>query len=290
MEWSSLLLLGGIGFAAGTLGAMLGLGGGIFIVPLLTLLLQLPLHIAIGTSIVAIVVISSAATSSYIKSGMTHIRLGMLLELPTTIGAICGAIVATSLNPQPLSALFGLLLTYTGCSMLRQGRRGDELTSNATLPQTRGHYDNPGTLSLSTSYYDQNLGQTIPYQVTHIPQGLGASFFAGNIAGLLGVGGGIIKVPAMNLIMGVPIKVAMATSNFMIGITAVAGAFIYYYRGFVYPHLAAPIILGAFLGAQLGSRIAPRISGRQLNFVFAIALLITSVLMWLKAANIAFAY
>lgn len=257
---------------------MLGLGGGIFIVPILTLAYHLPIHTAIGTSIVTVAATSCAAASQYTKTGLSNIKLAMLLEISTTIGAVIGGLIAVYLKSQILTAVFGCILIYTSVNMLYRKERIE--------------YPKAGVKTVETvdksvySFYDPTLQSRVTYKIRKIPAGAAASGMAGIISGLLGVGGGIIKVPVMNLWMGVPIKVAIGTSNLMIGITAASSAFIYFGRGYIYPAIVAPVVIGVILGAQVGSRLAGKAKGQILRKAFGVVMLIVSVLMFLKSANI----
>lgn len=278
----NLWLTGGIGFAAGLLGSMLGIGGGFFMVPLLTLALRLPIHIAIASSLVAIVVTSSTAAITYTKAGLTNIKLGMLLETVTVPGAIIGALVAVILAPTILSITFGVVLIYAAYSMIASRPRvADAILLKGNVAETDDAY-----IDILSRHEDcqckRNISQITGCTINHVPQGLAASFMAGIFSGLLGIGGGTIKVPAMTLIMKLPIKIAIATSSFMVGITATAGALIYFYHGYIYPIIVAPLIIGAFLGAKLGSELTQRATGTLLRYTFAAVISIIAVLMLLQ--------
>ena len=252
-----LLMLGG-GAAAGMFGSLLGLGGGVLIVPLLTLGFGLPLREAVGVSLVSVIMTSSAAAGVYLERHVANLRLGMSLELFTALGALVGGSVAFLLDERLLALLFAGLSAYIAFTMVR--RRPD------AGPQPTG-----------------GEGEPDGYVVHAMGKGVVGATFAGVISALLGIGGGIIKVPLMNLTMGVPLRVATATSNLMIGITASASAVIYLLRGEIDPYVAGPTAIGVFLGATLGSRLAPRIDLRLLRALFVIVLIYTSVQMLLKA-------
>lgn len=279
--------LGGVGLAGGLLGSMLGLGGGFFFVPLLTLALNLPIHIAIGSSLVAVIANSITASSTHIKARLPNLRLGMFLLTATTIGAIVGAFIATFLASPILTAIFGIALVGISYSMLRRRQLAQE---RASLGQTSaGSADSSSTglgSSLATSYYDRNLNQVVTYNVNHVPHGWGINLLVGIASSLLGVGGGIFNIPVMNLVMSMPIRAAMATNSFMVGITALAGACIYYYHGYIYPLYVAPIVVGAFIGAVIGAQLVQRARSIMLRRIFAIVLFILAILMLLRAANI----
>ena len=250
------MLLGGL--IAGLFGSLLGLGGGVLIIPLLTLVFGVPMKEAIGTSLICVIATSSGAASLYVKKHLADIRLAMTLELATTIGAIVGGLVAGIIKPEVLAILFSLLLFYIALSMIR--KRTEESGGNSSAQGD--------------------------YQITNLPFGMGASFFAGNVSGLLGVGGGVIKVPVMYLRMGVPLRIATATSNFMIGVTATAGAFVYYARGEVDFIVSGVTMIGVFLGALVGSRILHLIKLEYLKKAFIIVLLYLSVEMLFKGLHL----
>ena len=248
------------GLFAGLFGSVLGLGGGVLIIPMLTLVFGVPMREAIAASLVCVIATSSGAASLYVKRRLCDIRLGMTLELATTLGAIAGGVIAGLLNAQTLSILFSALLLYTAWTMLRK----------------RDRIDNPA---------DSGDGDT-SYRTNRLPLGMGASFLAGNVSGLLGVGGGVVKVPVMYMIMGVPLKTALATSNFMIGVTASAGAFVYFSRGEVHPLVAGSTMLGVFLGASLGSRLLPKIRAEYLKKAFVLVLVYLSLEMLFKGLGL----
>jgi len=264
-----------IALAAGLFGSLLGLGGGLFVVPLLTGLLGVPTKYAIGASIVAVIATSSTGGSAYLRQRTANVRLGMTLELATVCGAILGALTGTAVSPRLLNLVFGLVLLYTGFTMAR-GRRGGE---TAPAPAPSGDPD-----ALDFSYYDTQRRADVAYRVHGLPKGLGVGLVAGYVSGLLGVGGGLFKVPAMTLLMGVPLKVATATSTFMIGVTATAGAYIQYTHGFVDPLLTAPVVAGVIGGALLGPRVARRLPAGSLRRIFVVVVLLFALDMLGKAA------
>lgn len=282
----NLWALGGIGLVAGLLGSTLGVGGGILIVPMLTLALHLPIHIAIGSSLVAIVATSCTAASIYTKNRLTNVKLGLLLETATAPGAIVGGLVVALLASSLLSALFGVILIYVAYTMLV--RQSPIAEGNTVEGNSAKSDDAPANSSqwLSNSYYDRSLSKLVTYKVSHIPQGLGAGFFSGALSSLLGIGGGVVQVPILNMVMGLPMKPTIATSTFMIAITATVGALIHYYHGHVYPIIVAPLIVGVFLGARLGAELAQRVRGTLLRRIFGVFLFVTALLMFLRAANI----
>lgn len=256
--------------AAGVFGSMLGVGGGMIVIPVVTLFLGVPMKIAIGASIVSVIATSSAAQIVYVRRGLTNTRLGMVLELATSLGAILGGLTAVLVEARVLQGLFGALLLWTAWGMYR-GRHTD------------GSHEPTGLLP--QRYQDESTGQAVEYGVRRLPLGMGLSFIAGNVSGLLGVGGGSVKVPVMNLLMNIPLKAAIATSNFAIGVTAATGAVIYYGKGFMDPRVAAPTALGILLGAQFGARVGSRLRSRVLRVVFTLLLLAFSVQMIVGAAT-----
>jgi uncharacterized membrane protein YfcA len=265
-----LWLIGG-GVAAGFFGSLLGLGGGVLLVPLLTLVFNLPLLTAVGVSLVCVIVTSGASAGVFLERHVANLRLGMTLELFTAIGALVGGLVAFLLPERALQILFAGLLVYTSVTMARRGRVVVPLEE--ALPTDEPDDDR---------FFDASLsGPT--YRVRRIPAGAVGSVGAGVVSALLGIGGGLVKVPVMHVVMGVPLRVATATSNLMMGITACAGAFIYLSRGLIDPFVASPTALGVFVGASLGSRVVHRIDLRILRGLFIAILLYTALQMLLRA-------
>ncbi len=263
------------GVAAGTFGSLLGLGGGILIVPLLTLGFGLPLREAVGVSLVSVIMTSGASAGVYLERHVANLRLGMTLELFTAFGALIGGLVAFLIDETVLAGLFAILLVYTAVSMAR-GTRSREVAPD--LVEEVPAQDRPPT-------FIDTLGGPA-YRVRRLPLATLGSVFAGVTSALLGVGGGLVKVPVMHLIMGVPLRVSTATSNLMIGVTASAGAIIYLVRGGIDPYVAGPTAVGVFVGASLGSRMAHRVDTRILRVLFVVVLLYTAFLMARKALGI----
>ena len=250
-------------------GSLLGLGGGILIVPLLTLGFGLPLREAVGVSLVAVIVTSTAAASVYLERHVANLRLGMTLELFTAIGALVGGLVAFPLSDQVLAGLFTVLLVYTAFTM---ARRREPEPPRRSRPRWRSLAEDslaedrpPDVPTAPHGTARPQPPETPPYAIRNLGPGIVGSLFAGLVSALLGVGGGLVKVPLMNLVMGVPLRVATATSNLMIGITASASAIIYLLRGGIDPYVAGPTAVGVFLGASLGSRTAHRVDVRVLR-------------------------
>ena len=263
-------------FAAGLLGSLLGLGGGIIVVPVLTLLLGIDIHYAIGASIICVIATSSGSAASYVEKHMTNLRVAMLLEVATAIGAVSGAFLAGALPPRWLHVLFGLILGYTAWAMSRKRKVALE------PPPPDPWADR---LQLHGQFFDQLAGREVFYRVARVKVGLAVSYFAGIISGLLGVGGGVLKVPVMNLSMGIPLKVSTATSNFMIGVTAAASAAVYFMRGDILPFVAAPVAAGVLLGARTGSRMMGRMNTAVIRMIFVVVLVWTAVQMLLKGVR-----
>ena len=268
----ALAMIGG-GAVAGAFGSLLGLGGGILLVPLLTLGFGVPLREAVGVSLVAVVMTSSAAASVYLERRVANLRLGMTLELFTAIGALVGGTVAFLLDEQVLAGLFTLMLVYTALTMAR-GRASDaapaatEVVVQEEDPSFTAGLGGPG------------------YAVHRLPLGAVLSVFAGVVSALLGIGGGLVKVPAMHVAMGVPLRVATATSNLMIGVTASAGAIVYLMRDGIDPYVAGPTAVGVFIGASIASRLAHRVDVRVLRLLFVVVLLFTAFQMARRALSL----
>jgi uncharacterized membrane protein YfcA len=261
------LLLALSGLVAGAFGALLGLGGGILIVPLLTLGFGVPLSAAVGTSLVCVIATSTGAAAVNVRAGRADVRLGILLGAGTVVGALTGGLVAGLLPERAVAGLFAALLAYTALTMLRRlrGGAGEMLEAGPVDPAAPDGPPAP------------------PYRTRRLPAALGGSFLAGNVSGLLGVGGGIVTVPIVHLVMGAPMQVAVATSNFMIGLTAAAGAYAYLFRGDIDPRQAAPMVVGVALGAGLGARLGSRIQVTWLMAVFVLVVAYVAVQMALRA-------
>ena len=267
-----------VSIVAGFVGALFGLGGGVLIIPFLTLVEGVPVPLAVGASIVSVVATSSASAATYVQDHLTNLRLGMFLEIGTVAGAITGAFVSVFLPASALFILFGIILLYATMVMIRA--RGVDFPANVRPDKTSR------ILALGSQYEDQSLNRVVKYEVTRTPLTVFIGYFAGIVSGLLGVGGGIINVPTMNLVSKVPVKVASATSNFMIGVTAAASASVYLLRGDVNPLLAAPLIIGVAGGALLGTRVLKVTPPTRVKVAFGILLAAISLLMILKGFNL----
>lgn len=248
-------------FLAGFLGALTGLGGGVVIVPLLTIIFGLDIRYAIGASLVSVIATSSGAAAAYVREGFSNIRIGMFLEIATTFGAIAGALIAAKVSTGAIAIIFGLVLLY---SAFLSGRAQPEHAPD-TRPDALGK-----RLRLNSSY--PTAAGLQPYTVHNVPGGFGMMFGAGILSGLLGIGSGAVKVLAMDQTMRIPFKVSTTTSNFMIGVTAAASAGVYLSRGYIDPGLAMPVMLGVLAGSMTGAKVLVRAKTRVLRFVFAIVI------------------
>ena len=247
-------------YVAGLLGSLTGLGGGVVIIPLLTLLLGVDIHYAIGASLVSVIATSSGSAAAYVKEGITNIRLGMFLEIATTLGALAGAMLAIYIPTHYIAILFGVILIFSAIMSLR--KKAEKIVIEPSYLAEK--------LKLKGSYPDGN-GQMVQYGVTNVGGGFFMMLFAGVISGLLGIGSGALKVIAMDTIMKIPFKVSTTTSNFMIGVTAAASAVVYLQRGYIDPGISMPVVIGVLLGALTGSKILVHTkSSGWLRWVFAI--------------------
>jgi len=267
-----------VSIVAGFVGALFGLGGGVLIIPFLTLVEGVPVPLAVGASIVSVVATSSASAATYVQDHLTNLRLGMFLEIGTVAGAITGAFVSVFLPASALFILFGIILLYATMVMIRA--RGIDFPANVRPDKTSR------ILALGSQYEDHSLNRVVKYEVTRTPLTVFIGFFAGIVSGLLGVGGGIINVPTMNLVSKIPVKVASATSNFIIGVTAAASASVYLLRGDVHPLLAAPLIIGVAGGALLGTKVLKVTPPTRVKVAFGILLAAISLLMILKGFSL----
>jgi hypothetical protein len=249
-----------ISVAAGLIGALAGVGGGILVIPALTIVFGVDIHLAVGASIVSVIATSSGAAAAYVRDRMTDMRIGMFLELATTSGAVMGALLAAIVAPALLYLLLGAVLLLS--AGLQVGRLGEEIPPDVPSSPIAAR------LKLSSSYPDRRLGREVSYTARRVPLGFSLMWIAGVVSGLLGIGSGVLKVLAMDAAMRLPMKVSSATSNFMIGVTAAASAGIYLGRGDVDPRIAAPVALGVLTGALVGTRLMSRISNRSVRLVF----------------------
>lgn len=282
-----------IGLGAGFLGSIVGIGGGIILVPILSLLMKIPIQNAIGTSLVAVMATSISASRLFFKKGLTNLRTGLVLEIFTTAGAITGSILISYIKSNILFGLFGLLTLVSAYFSYRKNlslqKNNKFKTENDTLLLQQNEQNHNGNDLHKVNeedrdvYYDSASKQTIYYKVKNYPAGFSTSFVAGIMSGLLGIGGGFIKVPTMNLLMNVPMKVAAATSNFMIGITAVASSIIYLTKGFIIPDITAAVVIGVLIGGTAGSFTACRIKNKYIVIILIIIFIVFGINMILKA-------
>jgi uncharacterized membrane protein YfcA len=255
-------------FLAGLVGSLTGLGGGVIIIPLLTLGLGVDIHYAIGASIVSVIATSSGSAAAYVKEGITNIRIGMFLEIATTISAIFGAVITVFINPGYIAVIFGLILMFSAVMMLQ--KKVDHANTD-----TSGKLAN--FFKLNGSY--PTADGVKYYGVHRVVGGFIMMFFAGIISGLLGIGSGALKVLAMDNIMRLPFKVSTTTSNFMMGVTAAASAVVYLHRGQIDPGIAMPVCLGVLSGATIGSKILVRTKTDKLKLIFAIVVIFLALQM-----------
>ena len=259
------------GIVSGGLGALLGLGGGIFLVPFLNLGMRFPFQAAAAISLTTVIATSSSVSAGRAGKQLINIRLGMLLEVATAAGSLLGAVTAMFLAPSTVQRLFGIATIAVAVVMLTRLQRRNVLDASTE----------PGLLG--GRFYDDESGRDVAYRVKRVPFALAASFVAGNLSSLLGIGGGFIKVPVLNAWCGVPMRAAAATSAFMIGVTATSGAVIYYGQGQLVPALAAVAVLGVQIGSRGGMRFGQKASVRWLKILMAAVLLIISGLMFARA-------
>lgn len=253
---------------AGLIGSLTGLGGGVVLIPLLTLVFKVDIHYAIGTSLISVIATSSGAAAAYVKEGITNIRLGMFLELATTIGAITGAILAKHVSTSVIAIVFGIILLLSAItSFIDMEAKVDN------KPPSRFS----GWLNLNSSYPAGNGPQS--YVVKNVAGGFVMMNVAGIVSGLLGIGSGALKVIAMDRVMRIPFKVSTTTSNFMIGVTAAASAGIYLKEGYIDPGLSMPVVLGVLLGAFIGSKLLFKARTKVLKILFAIIIFFLAVEM-----------
>ena len=262
------------GAAAGALGALLGLGGGIFLVPFLNLGFNFPITIAAAISLTTVIATSSAVSAGKAGKQLINMRLGMLLEVATAAGSLFGGVTAQFLPQSTLQRLFGVVAMFVAIVMLTRLKRRNVMLDPSSDPGVLGG-----------RFYDEESAGVVIYRIKRLPLAIGASFVAGNVSSMLGIGGGIIKVPILNAWCGMPMRAAAATSAFMIGVTATAGAVIYYGRGQILPILAAAAVLGVQLGSWGGMRFGQRASAKWLKILMAAVLIVVSGLMFVRAAH-----
>ena len=255
-------------YCAGLLGSLTGLGGGVVVIPVLTLGFGVDFHYAIGAALVASIATSSGSGSAYVKEGITNVRLGMFLEIATTIGAVCGAAVAIYLNNTVIAIIYGLVLLLTAAMQQRRKSDHEGVIGSETARRLKLYGSWP-----------QKDGTVKHYQLRHVGGGFGVMYVAGVLSGILGIGSGVLKVLAMDAMMKVPFKVSTTTSNFMMGVTACASAVIYVQRGIIEPGIACPVMIGVLFGALTGARLLKRMDVRVLRQIFCVAIVLVAVNM-----------
>jgi uncharacterized membrane protein YfcA len=268
-ELSAILVCASAG--AGFLGSLTGLGGGIVVIPFLTIVLGVDIRYAIGASLISVIATSSGAAAAYVREGFSNIRIGMFLEVATTLGALCGAVIALHVAPAAIAVIFGLMLLYSAYATFR-APPGDAPNvprdALATRLRMNGTFPTPGGIR--------------PYNVKSVPAGFGLMAVAGALSGLLGIGSGALKVIAMDRIMRMPFKVSTTTSNFMIGVTAAASAGVYLNRGYIDPVIALPVMVGVLGGSLAGTRFLAGAKTRTLRMIFAVAIVGLGIEMMIK--------
>ena len=258
----------GTSILAGFLGALTGLGGGVVIVPVLCVLFKIDIHYAIGASLVSVIATSSGAAAAYVREGYSNIRIGMFLEVGTTLGALLGAYLTAKISGNWIGGIFGTVLLYSAWATLRKAPAGVTISRPDSLAMR---------LNLRGSYPVE--GSREDYVAQHVPAGFGIMFVAGTLSGLLGIGSGAVKVLAMDHVMKLPFKVSTTTSNFMIGVTAAASAGVYLSNGYILPGLSMPVMLGVLAGALIGSRILVNVHVKILRLVFSFVIVALGIEM-----------
>jgi uncharacterized protein len=261
------VLVFGTSLLAGFLGSLTGLGGGVVIVPVLVLIFKVDIRYAIGASLVSVIATSSGAAAAYVREGLSNVRIGMFLEVATTLGALLGAYLTAKVSPEWIAIIFGVALLYSAYASFR--KQSDHATAepNALATKLQMH----GT-------YPTAAGE-VSYTAQHVPLGFGIMFGAGTLSGLLGIGSGAVKVLAMDQAMKLPFKVSTTTSNFMIGVTAAASAGIYLARGYIHPGLAMPVLLGVLCGSMIGAKVLMKAKVGTLKILFAVVIVALGVEM-----------
>src|SRR5208337_1735717 len=272
LEFTAIVAI--VSFVAGLLGSLTGLGGGVVLVPLLTILFHVDIRYAIGASLVSVIATSSGAAAAYVREGISNIRIGMFLEVATTLGALAGATLATHISASAISIVFGLVLIASAfLSWKRPARKQSDTKPDPLATKLR----------LNGSFPEENGIRN--YNVQRVPLGWGLMFGAGTVSGLLGIGSGAMKVVAMDQAMKIPFKVSTTTSNFMIGVTAAASAGIYLSRGYIDPGLSMPVMLGVLGGSLLGTRVLVKADPKWLRRVFSLVIVALGIEMLYKGIS-----
>lgn len=268
----TIILLAGA-YLAGLVGSLTGLGGGVVVIPLLTLVFHVDIRYAIGAALLASIANSSGAASAYVKEGITNIRLGMFLEIATTVGAVAGAVIAVYTPTNTIAILFGVILLFSAAMTIRKKNQEALVTGSALSHK----------LKLNSSYPTKD--GVVAYQLKNVGAGFSIMTLAGIMSGLLGIGSGALKVLAMDSTMRIPFKVSTTTSNFMIGVTAAASAVVYLQRGYMDPGIAFPVVIGVLAGAFTGSKLLTRIDPKVLKYIFCLAISFVAIEMIYNGYN-----
>lgn len=279
MELSTIFWLFTAAFSASALGGVLGMASGIFIVPMLTLLFGVDIRLAIGASLVSVIACSCGSAASFLKGRLTNIRLALVLETATTLGALTGVFLVGIASTSFLYGLFAVILAISAQQMVARRRE----VISTSVPDVKNWAT---VLRLHSRVPDRVSGRDVPYQVGRVPLGLALMYGAGLISALLGIGSGVLKIPAMDTALRLPIKVSSATSNFMIGVTASASAAAYFVRGKIDIDIAGPVALGSVIGALVGARALMGLSAERLRIFFVVVLALLAVQMFLSALGI----
>lgn len=277
---NSMLLLLVMGVGAGILGAILGIGGGMIITPVLTIMMGLDIKYAIGASIISVIATSSGSTIAYLKDDMLNLRVAMFLEIATTVGAIMGALLVGMFSSNFLYVLFGFFLLYSSYNMIRKlfDKKGEVVyTEKGEIVEK---------FKLASTYYDKAEQKQIDYSMKNVPGGFVMMWAAGLASGLLGIGSGAFKVIAMDTIMKMPLKPSSATSNLMMGVTAAASATVYFFNGSIRPDIAAPLAIGVLVGATIGARLMQVLKPRVIRMIFIPIILYMGLQMALKGFGV----
>jgi uncharacterized protein len=272
IEFELLILLASV--AAGAFGALVGVGGGLILVPLLTIVFGVDIKVAVAASLLGVIAVSTTASSAYLARGWVDRRLGLLLLVATSIGGILGGYIAGLLDGRVVAGIFGVVLLFVA---LQMARRRSHVPPPANVAPGRHEFD--------SSYFEPTTGEEVHYRARRVGVGGLISIGAGALSGLLGIGGGVVNVPTMNVLMGIPIRVATSTSTYMLGATAVASALLYYSRGEIDGLLAAPVVVGMLVGARSGAQLAPRVPTRALQLVFGLIAIVFAAQMLLRVWN-----
>lgn len=280
VETAQALWLFAVSLGASALGGMLGMASGIFIVPILTVFGHIDIHVAVGASIVSVIACSCGGAAPFLRARLTNVRLAVVLETATTLGALSGVMMSGLIPVPVLYLIFAVILALSAQQMLARRADPAALTSAANLESWSA------SLRLDSRYPDHVLGREIEYRVHRLGLGMFLMYGAGLVSALLGIGSGVLKIPAMDTALRLPIKVSSATSNFMIGVTAAASAGAYFMRGEIVTAIAAPVALGSVVGAVLGARILMRVSSAKLRVFFVVVLVVLAVQMLLEALGI----